>query len=471
MTKFKSICLILSLASCMPVVSISATGVDIIISTTGGEWANEMGWELLDDNDNLYASIDGASEGVTSEEVVCLQEGCYVLVATDSWGDGWNGGVVVIQGEDIELEIELFGPIGYFTFEIDADPCDWEFSGCTDSNSPVFTPGATIDDGSCWQDFFEFEYDGITRHYLLHVPDNLPTGAPLVFNIHGGGVSASDTQLFSQMDALADSEGFAVCYPQGLDLLGIPGFPMWNANLNYDPPIDIDDSGFLAALAEFLQDEHDFSPECTYACGWSTGGFMCFTLACEHSDVFKAIGSLAGTMSETDWAICDPDNTVPIVQIIGMQDTLVPYEGVPLSDELFTGGPGISDLMDFWADYVNDCSELVSTIESDLLELDVYSNCLSDTECWEYRVLDGEHDWFGVFGSDAINVTEAFWSFFSEHCGSSVSIPDIYIDQNLDRGHVVSIVDALGREMPFTLNRLMFYRYQDGFIERRFVLD
>ena len=59
--------------------------------------------------------------------------------------------------------------------------------------------------------------------------------------------------------------------------------------------------GFLTALAKDLQHTHDLDPERTFASGVSNGGFMSYTLAAERPEVFKAVGSIIGTMSGYTW--------------------------------------------------------------------------------------------------------------------------------------------------------------------------
>ena len=81
------------------------------------------------------------------------------------------------------------------------------------------------------------------------------------------------------MSRVADKHGFAVVYPQGKpDRRDVPH---WNARLKIS---DIDDVGFLTALAKDLQRAHDLDPERTFASGVSNGGFMSYHLACELSD-------------------------------------------------------------------------------------------------------------------------------------------------------------------------------------------
>jgi poly(3-hydroxybutyrate) depolymerase len=61
-------------------------------------------------------------------------------------------------------------------------------------------------------------FEGHERDALLFVPDSLPTGSsvPLVFNYHGFGGSAEFQRTRSDMNAYAESRGFAAIYPNGL---------------------------------------------------------------------------------------------------------------------------------------------------------------------------------------------------------------------------------------------------------------
>ena len=60
-------------------------------------------------------------------------------------------------------------------------------------------------------------HDGLSREYVLHVPDsyNGNDSFPLVFNLHGGSGTATGQRYLSEMDQVADSAGFIVVYPQG----------------------------------------------------------------------------------------------------------------------------------------------------------------------------------------------------------------------------------------------------------------
>ena len=120
-----------------------------------------------------------------------------------------------------------------------------------------------------------FEYNGVERSYYLDLPADMATGAPLVFVLHGYTGNAWIIRNYSGWTTIAANEGVAVCYPQGS--LDNNGIPHWNANLGISTT---DDHGFLVALAQHLQETYGLSPDCTYSCGMSNGGYMSYSLAC-----------------------------------------------------------------------------------------------------------------------------------------------------------------------------------------------
>ena len=67
-----------------------------------------------------------------------------------------------------------------------------------------------------------FNHEGTEREYLIHLPENLPPKAPLVVFLHGYRGDARDYAQMG-MSRVADTNRFAVVYPQGLpDRKGIP---------------------------------------------------------------------------------------------------------------------------------------------------------------------------------------------------------------------------------------------------------
>lgn len=260
-----------------------------------------------------------------------------------------------------------------------------------------------------------FDYDGIERIYYLDMPELLAPGAPLVFVLHGYKGSADIIRFYSGWSALAESEGFAVCYPQGtLDDLGISH---WNANLGIS---DADDHGFLVALAEHLQVQYELGTSCTYACGMSNGGKMSYSLACEHPETFRAVGSVTGAMSGYDFIHCNPSEPVPIVHLHGTADLVVGYNtGVGNAN---WGMAGVPEIIDFWTELMGTtASDQITLPNQEFLDITTvemirYHGAPSGQEFHHYRVVGGGHDWFGAWGSQDVQSTEVIWSFFDTHC-------------------------------------------------------
>ncbi|MDB4358295.1 prolyl oligopeptidase family serine peptidase [bacterium] len=121
-------------------------------------------------------------------------------------------------------------------------------------------------------DFLKFNHGEVDRRYLIYRPKDLPDNAPLVFFLHGYRGDARGYMELG-MNRVAETNGFAVCYPQGeKDRKGIPH---WNARLKISK---VDDIGFLSALAVHLQSTYKLDPKKTFACGISNSGFMSYTL-------------------------------------------------------------------------------------------------------------------------------------------------------------------------------------------------
>ena len=259
----------------------------------------------------------------------------------------------------------------------------------------------------------EFEHDGLTRTYYMDAPDPIPAGAPLVVVLHGYTSSAILIRAYSNWDELALSEGFVAVFPQGTeDNFGINH---WNANFGNS---DTDDHSFLVALVQHLQAEYDLSPDCTYSCGMSNGGFMSYSLACEHPDVFSAIGSVTGSMTPADFG-CTPEEIVSIIHLHGTEDSTVPYEGSNWGN---WGLQSVPSVVNHWTGLMETTSleqtalpnqEILDVTSVDFLR---YAGAPSGQEFHHYRVNGGGHEWFGAWGSPDVDATAVLWDFFSAQC-------------------------------------------------------
>ena len=265
-------------------------------------------------------------------------------------------------------------------------------------------------------DFF-FNHNGVNRLYTLYKPENLKEKAPLVFVLHGYTSNSTNIMNYSKMNEIADQNGFMVCYPQGTTNI-YTGQTHWNANLN--EMSSVTDSEFLTDLAKKLQAEFNLSEKNTFACGMSNGGFMSYTLGCERSDTFKAIASITGTMSGYDWNNCNP-NKVPVLQISGTNDMVVPMDGSMSLAGGWGGAPKIQDIMNYWGD-INECTQTQTQnlpdsnkTDNSYVNIEKKVDCFNNHQVWFYTVYGGAHTWPGAWGNMDINASEEIWDFFSRY--------------------------------------------------------
>ncbi|HET8952585.1 MAG TPA: PHB depolymerase family esterase [Solirubrobacteraceae bacterium] len=152
---------------------------------------------------------------------------------------------------------------------------------------------------------------------LLHVPAGAKAPLPLVVAFHGAGGSGAGFEPESGLSISADRHGFAVLYPTAGS-----SRRFWSLNRRTAP----DD---VARLRDLLPRAERLA--CTdrrrvYATGVSNGGGFTARVACEMADTFAAAAPVAGGYSSLDR--CPDGVRMPVLEIHGSDDQVVPYEGV-----------------------------------------------------------------------------------------------------------------------------------------------
>ena len=447
------------------------------IETSTGDWASEMSWGLYsyqgwNEQDEPIASFQGSNNDESYYTQICLNSsGCYLIVGSDSYGDGWKGGSVTISldGENILNNITIEdGFDGYFTFEIYQKSCLWEFPGCTNPEAINYNPSANIDNGSCITTL-SFDFDSLEREYLLYMPGNLPNNSPLVFVLHGYTGSAQDIMTYSNMNEVAEEMGFAVCYPQGTTDQYDNAF--FNVGYAFQNNPTVDDVGFIVALADYLQNTHQLSSANTFSTGMSNGGDMSYRLACEAGSTFRAIAPVAGLIMQDIYESCNPENPIPVFETHGTQDDVSWYEGDPFNEGGWGAYLDIPSTIDF---FVNQNSltemELVDMYDFDpsdgsTIVSHIYSSPSSNNEVWLYTVDGGGHDWPGAWGNMDVNISEEIWRFFSEMSMSESSFVE---ETNEVNKKLIKVIDILGREGMH--KGLQLYIYDNGSVEKKILI-
>jgi len=262
------------------------------------------------------------------------------------------------------------------------------------------------------------EHDGLTRDFILHVPADLPVGAPLVFVLHGYSDSAPSIQRYSGMDEVADREGFAVVYPQGT--VDSFGYAYWEVGYAFHDAT-IDDVGYLDALRTLLLDDQGLDAGAVFATGMSNGGDMMYRLACEAAGDYRAVAPVAGCLMGWLAEDCSPSPEVPLLEIHGTRDRTTPWDGDMDGSDGYGPYYGTEESV---ARFV-DAYGLDSEDTEHLPDLDPddgstviahrWSSATTDTQVWLYEIDGGGHAWPPSSGNQDIVASEEIWSFFDRY--------------------------------------------------------
>ncbi len=275
---------------------------------------------------------------------------------------------------------------------------------------------------------FTIQHDGLTRMYRVHVPASykpaMPT--PLLVALHGGGgnmdYQAKDA-YYGQI-AKSESEGFVAVFPNGYSKLKSGKFATWNAGNCCGGARDenVDDVGFIRKVVANVTHQLNIDRNRIYATGMSNGGMMAYRLACDMSDVFKAVAPVAGTDNTYH---CSPRNPVSVLHIHARDDSHVLFNGgagpdTPDKSKVanFTSVP---DTVSKWA-RLNGCAATPRRIlDTAGAYCEVYSPCKDKAEVQLCVTETGGHSWPGAEktrgepASQAISANDVMWDFFDRH--------------------------------------------------------
>lgn len=257
---------------------------------------------------------------------------------------------------------------------------------------------------------------GIYRSFRIYVPAayNASSARPLVLDLHGYTSNAYEEQYYSNFMPIADTANFILVYPQGTSYLGQP---FWNAGMSSTA---VNDVQFISDLIDHVSSLYSIDPNSVYSCGMSHGGFMSHTLACALNNRIAAIASVTGSMYYTQHSLCTPNRAVPVMQMSGTYDSIVPYTG---NASFMT----IDNLVNFWVTNNNCPATPVFSNVPNIYLLDyctaehyVYNGGDNGSSVELYKIIGGGHSWpgsqyiIGVTNED-FNASEKIWLFFRKY--------------------------------------------------------
>lgn len=207
-------------------------------------------------------------------------------------------------------------------------------------------------------------HDGLEREYFVYLPSSYDPGRahPVAIFMHGYGGSATGTEseVTNGLNRYAEEYGYVMVFPQSTWFMSDdpPGerrpVTSWNhisdgfdrgpagpictpEAESYPCPPECgscgqcgwaschDDVGFLKALVARVLSEFSIDAGRIYVSGFSNGAMMANRIACEASELFAA-AALFGGRVEPGFE-CKPAVALPLLQINGGKDRVVPFDG------------------------------------------------------------------------------------------------------------------------------------------------
>lgn len=273
---------------------------------------------------------------------------------------------------------------------------------------------------------FSLQIDGLERTYKVHIPKayEKTIHAPLILAFHGGGgnseIMANDT--YYHLISKSEKKGFIIAFPNGASRLSSGKLATWNAGncCGYARDSHSDDVGFVKAVISDLQGKLAIDSKKIYAIGMSNGGMFCYRLACDLTDKFRAIASVAGS---DNYDGCNPQKSISIIHIHARDDGHVLFNGGSggFRDETkVTNFTSVPETISRWVKRDNCNSVPKRVLAKEGVYCDLYTGCDNNTQVMLCVTEKGGHSWPGSqkprekadTPSNAISAVDTIWDFF-----------------------------------------------------------
>lgn len=258
---------------------------------------------------------------------------------------------------------------------------------------------------------YTMTYGDTVRTYRMYIPPSVGDGAPLVVYAHGYG---SKTRWRNDLNAVADSCGFAVCYPDGMP--DSSGKDSWKVGYPSQGGMVVDEADFFCHLLDEVASRFGLSRVNVFMAGWSNGGDLCYQFAYIDPTLFRAYGSVGGLTFEEMYNNNTLTVPVPFIEVHGNADEFSVWQG----DHLNTGG---------WGAYIpvplavaavaanNRCTTMATDsfpVKSDasrMVKRIVYGGAPSGCDVIIYEIEGGKHSW----ADNDMDTSKILWDFFSRY--------------------------------------------------------
>lgn len=275
----------------------------------------------------------------------------------------------------------------------------------------VMTVAVNAADDTTIPEKYTMAYADTIRTYRMYMPPSVGNGAPLVVYAHGYG---STTRWRNDLNMVADSCGFAICYPDGVP--DSRGNDCWKVGYPSQKSMVIDEADFFRQLLDEVTARFGLSRVNVFLAGWSNGGDLCYQFAYTDPTLFRAYGSVGGLMYEEMYNNNTLTAPVPFIEIHGNADEFAIWQG----DHLNTGG---------WGAYIpvplavaavavnNRCTTMTTNTFPTKCNAyrpvtrTIYGGAPSGCEVIVYEIEGGKHSW----ADTDVDTSKILWNFFSRY--------------------------------------------------------
>ena len=240
-------------------------------------------------------------------------------------------------------------------------------------------------------------HDGVARTFYVYVPEDRPEASALVVAMHGYGSNAESIMAYSGLNALADTHGLIVAYPQGT--LDKEHNAFFNVGYHFHRDSTVDDVDFIRHVVNYIGSHYSIRAQEVFATGMSNGGDMSYLLACQAADVFRAVAPVAGTMMESQWNDCQPIRPLSVLAISGTADNVTWYAGDPENVGGWGAYLGVESVVKGWVERlgkVHMATDRKAFPHDDPIDVFFHTAERGAEQVVLYRVEGGGHDWPGA---------------------------------------------------------------------------
>jgi polyhydroxybutyrate depolymerase len=278
------------------------------------------------------------------------------------------------------------------------------------------------------------EFDGYERTYRVHVPAVYREDEPiaLVVVLHGAFSTSAEMEKHTGFSALADREGFAVVYPDGIGILGF--LQHWNAGhcCGKAAADGVDDVGFVADVIDDVKGYLNIDSGRIYMAGFSNGAMLTHRFAAERPEMLAAAAPLAGAIgswtdaNEPGWQMPAPRSGVPMIMFHGREDRRIPYGDTGTGNG--AGGRDYATVLTssrFWSSN-NGCESHRRDQSPSFagVTVDTWSDCEQNADVQLFTLGDWGHRWPGFYFTRQtgpqgalydFDASEIIWAFFENY--------------------------------------------------------